>query len=227
MQSHPIVNKGSLAHTPCSLMPQNTERPRAQKNPNMMLQLVSGNCMTGRPGYRTMFNRSGSEGAFSFPGATWDRFRCTVEPSPSHIRCRLFCLDLFNLLQSQPSCLSILFLNLLQEDSPAKGDLVLPAKGVNTLKNKFYVGSSFLGETRFSLQTRTSDCDLSPDRSGPCHPKNKLSFMIFAPPRANCMPPSQEVFVKSKSMVPDANSRRKATRKRLTLKSLWFRSVIG
>ena len=34
------------------------------------------------------FNRSGSKGAFSFPGATWDRFRCTVEPSPGHIRCR-------------------------------------------------------------------------------------------------------------------------------------------
>ena len=25
--------------------------------------------------------------AFGFPGATWDRFRCTVEPSPGHIRC--------------------------------------------------------------------------------------------------------------------------------------------
>ena len=26
------------------------------------------------------FNRSGSKEPFSFPGATWDRFRCTVEP---------------------------------------------------------------------------------------------------------------------------------------------------
>ena len=34
------------------------------------------------------FNRSGSKELFSFPGATWDRFRCTVEPSPGHIRCR-------------------------------------------------------------------------------------------------------------------------------------------
>ena len=34
------------------------------------------------------FNRSGSKGAFSFPGATWDHCRCAVEPSPSHIRCR-------------------------------------------------------------------------------------------------------------------------------------------
>ena len=34
------------------------------------------------------FNRSGSKGAFSFPGATRDRFCCTVEPSPGHIRCR-------------------------------------------------------------------------------------------------------------------------------------------
>ena len=34
------------------------------------------------------FNRSRSKGAFSFPGATWDRFRCTVEISPGHIRCR-------------------------------------------------------------------------------------------------------------------------------------------
>ena len=29
-----------------------------------------------------IFNRSGSKGAFSFPGVTWDHFRCTVEPSP-------------------------------------------------------------------------------------------------------------------------------------------------
>ena len=29
-----------------------------------------------------------AHGALSFPGATWDRFRCTVEPSPGHIRCR-------------------------------------------------------------------------------------------------------------------------------------------
>ena len=26
-------------------------------------------------------NRSGSKGALAFPGATWDRFRCAVEPS--------------------------------------------------------------------------------------------------------------------------------------------------
>ena len=35
------------------------------------------------------FNRSGSKGTFSLPGATWDRFRCTVEPSPGHIGCRV------------------------------------------------------------------------------------------------------------------------------------------
>ena len=35
------------------------------------------------------FNRSRSKELFSFPGATWDRFRCTVEPSPGHIRCRI------------------------------------------------------------------------------------------------------------------------------------------
>ena len=40
------------------------------------------------------FNRSGSKGAFSYPGATWDRFRCTVEPSPGHIRCRISIRDL-------------------------------------------------------------------------------------------------------------------------------------
>ena len=32
-----------------------------------------------------LFNRSGSKGAFRLPGATWDRFRCTVEPSPGHV----------------------------------------------------------------------------------------------------------------------------------------------
>ena len=33
--------------------------------------------------------RSGSTEAFSFAGATWDHFHCTVEPSPGHIRCRI------------------------------------------------------------------------------------------------------------------------------------------
>ena len=34
-----------------------------------------------------LFNRSGSQEGFRLPGATWDHFRCTVEPSPGHIRC--------------------------------------------------------------------------------------------------------------------------------------------
>ena len=35
-------------------------------------------------------NRSRSKGVFRLPGpgAMWDHFRCTVEPSPGHIRCR-------------------------------------------------------------------------------------------------------------------------------------------
>ena len=37
------------------------------------------------------FNRSGGKGAFGFPGAMWDRFRCTVDPSPGHILCRNSC----------------------------------------------------------------------------------------------------------------------------------------
>ena len=58
--------------------------------------------MTGRPGDRTMemnggsiasylarTPRSESKGAFRLPGATWDHFRCTVEPSPGHIWCRI------------------------------------------------------------------------------------------------------------------------------------------
>ena len=35
------------------------------------------------------FNRSGNKGAFRLPGATWDHFRCMVEPSPGHIWCRV------------------------------------------------------------------------------------------------------------------------------------------
>ena len=69
--------------------------------------------MTGRPGHRTMemngkstvsylvrtprvpffmlilIGLAGSKEPFSFPGATWDHFRCTVEPLPGHIRCRI------------------------------------------------------------------------------------------------------------------------------------------
>ena len=42
-----------------------------------------------RPFFNACFHRSGSKGAFRLRGATWDRFRCAVEPSPSHIRCRV------------------------------------------------------------------------------------------------------------------------------------------
>ena len=43
-----------------------------------------------RPLAHAYFSRSGSKRAFSLPGATWDHVRCAVEPSPSHIRCRIF-----------------------------------------------------------------------------------------------------------------------------------------
>ena len=33
--------------------------------------------------------RSGNKGAFRLPGVRWDHFRCSVEPSFGHIRCRL------------------------------------------------------------------------------------------------------------------------------------------
>ena len=36
-------------------------------------------------------NWSENKGAFRFPGATWDRFPCAVEPSPSDIRFRVVC----------------------------------------------------------------------------------------------------------------------------------------
>ena len=68
--------------------------------------------MTGRPGRQTMetiggssvtylartpcvplfstsFNRGGNRRAFRLPGEGGDHFHCTVEPSPSHIRCRI------------------------------------------------------------------------------------------------------------------------------------------
>ena len=67
--------------------------------------------MTGQPGHRTMEMNGRStmsylvctpcvplfmliligleaKGFFRPPGETWDHFRCTVEPSPGHIRCR-------------------------------------------------------------------------------------------------------------------------------------------
>ena len=34
--------------------------------------------------------RGGNRGAFRLPGEGGDHFHCTVEPSPSHIRCRLW-----------------------------------------------------------------------------------------------------------------------------------------
>ena len=71
---------------------------------NDFLAPKSGADMTGRPGDRTMEMNGRSTAsyltrtprvpflAFSLPGATWDHFpaRCTVEPSPSHIRLAVF-----------------------------------------------------------------------------------------------------------------------------------------
>ena len=45
---------------------------------------------TPRPRLYAYLNRSGTKRAFSLPGAMWDHFRCAVEPSPGHIRCRSF-----------------------------------------------------------------------------------------------------------------------------------------
>ena len=92
-------------------------RRRQALNETQILSIDSGTGMTGRPGHCKMemngrsttsylvrtpripfcmliFRRSGSKGAFSFPGATWDRFLCTVGPSPGHIRCRLITTQL-------------------------------------------------------------------------------------------------------------------------------------
>ena len=76
--------------------------------------------MTGRPGDRTIERIGGStlsylartprvpllmlvligleavssKGAFRLPGATWDHFRCTVDPSPGHIWCGVLLLPI-------------------------------------------------------------------------------------------------------------------------------------
>ena len=43
----------------------------------------------GVPVFLLVLNSFGSKGAFRFSGATWVHFRCKVEPSPGHIRCRM------------------------------------------------------------------------------------------------------------------------------------------
>ena len=40
----------------------------------------------------------GSKGAFRLPGATWDHFRCTVEPSPGHMRRQSFGVGFFHMV---------------------------------------------------------------------------------------------------------------------------------
>ena len=65
--------------------------------------------MTGRPGCWTMEMNGGSsapytpcflhcligvetEGVLDYQGRAGDHFHCTVEPSPGHIRCRIFAI---------------------------------------------------------------------------------------------------------------------------------------
>ena len=40
------------------------------------------------PLFCTLFNKGGNKGVFRLPGEGGDHFHCTVEPLPSHIRCR-------------------------------------------------------------------------------------------------------------------------------------------
>ena len=45
------------------------------------------------------FHMAGNRGAFRLPGATWDRFHCTVEPLPGHTRCRKKHIDIKTCLE--------------------------------------------------------------------------------------------------------------------------------
>ena len=65
------------------------------------------------------FTRSENKGAFSFPGATWDRFRCTVEPSDGHMRCRI--LDEFTVRTTKITDLTFIFFQQLISQEPRKG----------------------------------------------------------------------------------------------------------
>ena len=47
--------------------------------------LASTSCV---PLFCTLFHRGGNRRALRLPGAGGDHFRCTVEPSPGHVRCR-------------------------------------------------------------------------------------------------------------------------------------------
>ena len=47
---------------------------------------------------------SGSKGAFRLPGATWDHFRCMVEPAPGHIRCRALQVRKLSCSQESSNC---------------------------------------------------------------------------------------------------------------------------
>ena len=51
------------------------------------------------------FTKPPDSGKFRLPVSRWDRFRCTVEPSPGHIRCRVLPFSpasLFNLARTYP-----------------------------------------------------------------------------------------------------------------------------
>ena len=42
------------------------------------------------PLFCTLFNKGGNRRTFRLPGEGGDHFHCTVEPSPGHIRCRIW-----------------------------------------------------------------------------------------------------------------------------------------
>ena len=100
-----------LPHHSTWLLSDTQRAPNPPEPKNLVGLFLSMPNMTGRPGDRTMevnggssaphlartpcvplfstlFNRGGNRRAFRLPGAGGEHFHCTVEPSPSHIRCR-------------------------------------------------------------------------------------------------------------------------------------------
>ena len=131
-------------------IPYHFARQLSHVRPPLMFSriLFSMPNMTGRPGRRTMkmiggssasylartpcvplfsivFNRGGNRRAFRLPGQGGDRFHCTVEPSPGHIRCRF--LPPFS---GHPS--SSPFLGTFPPCSPPQKGFVLQSKGHST-----------------------------------------------------------------------------------------------
>ena len=83
------------------------------------------------------FNRGGNIRVFRLPGAGGDRFHCTVEPSPGHVRCRFWGLNQAAMIsRKHPSQRDAIFFGQIWPPKKTKKNTFTPNREKRALELK-------------------------------------------------------------------------------------------